>query len=322
MITIVDMKTHCHRCAFTLIELLVVIAIIGLLMAMLLPAIQKVRAAADRMSCSSNMRQIGIALHHYHNDYNTLPASGWTVANSSNPSGKYVGWRAVLTPYIEQDSIRAKYDRNVHWWEEPNLTLSSTPIKIYLCPSTPDRLMVMSAIAKPPRPAIIFPQPAAAADYEAVMGVHSSINPTLYGTAATNRSAMFRNSQVKLPHIYDGTHTTILIAETAGRPLTYRGRMARPDIPNDQGICWADSEGGYSLDGSNLDGSVQGQGPVLTPRGMNATNYNEPYAFHPNGANFLFADGHVQFIDERVSLVVLAALFTRNAGEPLSSDDY
>jgi len=315
------MQTRVRR-GFTLIELLVVIAIISLLMALVLPAIQRIRAAADRMSCGSNMRQFGIALHNYHNDFNCLPASGWTLVTPSNPSGKFCGWRAVLTPYIEQDNIRAKYDRKVHWWEEPNLTLAATPIKIYLCPSTPDRMQVTSAIAKSPRPAMTFASPPAAADYEAIMGVQPVVNPTLYASPTKNRSAMFRNSQVKIPHIYDGTHTTILIVETAGRPLTYRGRTARPDIPNDQGICWADSEGGYSLDGSNEDGSLQGLGPALTPRAVNATNYNEPYSFHPLGANFLFADGHVQFIDEKINLGIFAAFCTRNGGEAVMVDDF
>lgn len=311
-----------HRQAFTLIELLVVIGIISLLMALLLPAIQRVRAAADRMSCGSNMRQIGIALHNYHSDYNCFPASGWTIVSSSNPSGKYCGWRAVLTPYIEQDNIRAKYDRNVNWWDEPNVTLAASPIKIYLCPSTPDRGAVTSAVAKSPRPAMTFAIPPAPTDYEAIMGVQSVVNPTLYSSASTNRSAMFRNSQVRIPHIYDGTHTTILIVETAGRPLTYRGRTPRPDILNDQGICWADSEGGYSLDGSNEDGSLQGLGPTLTPRAINATNFNEPYSFHPGGANFLFADGHVQFIDEKISLGIFAAFCTRSGGEAVMIDDF
>lgn len=311
-----------RRHAFTLIELLVVIAIIALLMAILLPAVQKVRAAADRMICSSNMRQIGIALHHYHNDYGVLPASGWTMASPANSSGKYVGWRAVLTPYIEQDNIRSRYDRNLHWWDEPNLTLAASPIKIYLCPSTPERGLVTSAVAKLPRPAITFTNPPAPNDYEAIMGVQATINPTLYATASSNRSAMFRNSQVRLQHIYDGTHTTLLIVETAGRPLTYYGRIPRPDVPNDQGICWADSEGGYSLDGSNEDGTLQGLGPTLTPRAINATNFNEPYAFHPNGANCLFADGHVQFVNERISLAIFAAGCTRAAGETIVIDDF
>lgn len=303
------------RAGFTLIELLVVIAIISLLMALLLPAIQKVRAAADKMVCASNMRQQGIALHHFHNDYNVFPASGWTKVGPGNPAGKYVGWRAVLTPYIEQDNIRKQYDLNVHWWQNPNLTLAATPIKIYLCPSTPDRAVVTSAVAKSPRPAMTFTLPPAPTDYEAIMGVQASINPTLYGTASANRSVMFRDSAIPLPRIYDGSHLTIIVVECAARPLTYRGRVQRADIPNDQGICWADSEGAFSLDGANEDGSLTGQGPVLTPKAINATNYNEPYSFHSQGANFLFADGHVQFLSERINLEVFAALCTRQAGE-------
>src|SRR5262245_39763068 len=120
-----------RRRGFTLIELLVVVAIIGLLMALLLPAVQQVRAAADRMICASNMRQIGVALHHYHLDYNVMPPSGWTTANVHNPAGKFVGWRALILPYIEQDNVRKYYNTSVHWCEEPNLTLAGTPVKIY-----------------------------------------------------------------------------------------------------------------------------------------------------------------------------------------------
>jgi prepilin-type processing-associated H-X9-DG protein/prepilin-type N-terminal cleavage/methylation domain-containing protein len=310
------------RSAFTLIELLVVIAIIALLMALLLPAVQKVRAAADKMSCQNNLKQIGIALHHFHNDYNTFPASGWTMAGPGNPAGKYVGWRALITPYIEQDNIRARYDTNFHWWEQPNLGLTPIVIKIYWCPSTPDRLQVTSAVAKPPRPAMTFAIPPAGTDYEAIMGVNPAVDPALYGFLANNRSVMHRNSSVAIPHIYDGSSNTIHVAEVAGRPLIYRGRVARYDLANDQGICWADSEGGCSLDGSNQDGSLQALGPILTPRAINATNDNEAYSFHTGGANFLFADGHVQFIRETVDIRVFAALVTRNGGEVVRAEDY
>lgn len=310
-----------RRKAFTLIELLVVIAIIAILMALLLPAVQKVRAAADRMHCASNMRQIGIALHNFHNDFRILPASGWTSAGPGNPAGRYVGWRAVLTPYIEQDNIRARYDLGRHWWEAPNVTLGGIIVKIYHCPSTTDRKVVDSAVAKNPRPAMTFDPPLAPTDYEAIMGVQASVNPARYATAGTNRSAMFRNSQVPLSHVYDGTSNTIAIVECAARPLMFRGRVIRPDLPNDQGQGWVDSEGGFSLDGCNEDGSVQGQGPILTPKAINATNDNEPYSFHPNGANNLFLDGHVQFISETIGLEKFAAMCTRKGGETVTLDD-
>jgi prepilin-type processing-associated H-X9-DG protein len=88
-----------------------------------------------------------------------------------------------------------------------------------------------------------------------------------------------------------------------------------PDVPNDQGQGWIDSEGSFSLDGSSADGTQQGLGPMLTPVAMNATNENEPYSFHPSGGNFLFADGHVAYISEDIQLEALAALSTRGAGE-------
>ncbi|HMP01254.1 MAG TPA: DUF1559 domain-containing protein [Gemmatales bacterium] len=308
------------RPGFTLIELLVVVTIIGVLLALLLPALQKVRAAADKVNCSNNLKQIGIALHHFHHDYGVLPPSGYTQAGTGNPAGRFVSWRALITPYLEQTSIRNRYDFSVHWWEEPNLTLAGTAVKVYWCPATPDRVWPTSAIAKPPRPALTFTIPPAATDYEAIMGVQPTVDPTLYNSPR-NRSAMFRNSEIALHDIHDGASNTILIVECAGRPLTYRRRVPRPDLPNDQGIGWTDSEGGFSLDGANFDGSLQGLGPVLTPIAINATNDNEPYSFHHGGANFLFADGRVQFISERIDLLTFAALCTRAAGEIVSWDD-
>jgi prepilin-type processing-associated H-X9-DG protein len=304
-----------RRTAFTLAEVLVVTAVIGALVGLLLPAVQQARESARRLACQNNMRQLGLALHGFHDTHHFFPASGWTIAGPGNPAGKSVGWRALVLPHLEQQSLYDVYDFDAHWWEGKNLEAASQRLKLYQCPSVPQRQPVTSAVAKPPRPAIVFPQPLGPTDYEAIMGVQASINAERYASPLSNRSVIFRNSTVRMAEILDGTSQTIVVVECSARPLVYRRHTARPDLVNDQGQGWIDSEGPFSLDGASADGATQGLGPHLTPRAMNATNENDPYSFHPGGGNFLFADAHVAYLGEDFPLEPFAALCTRAGGE-------
>jgi prepilin-type N-terminal cleavage/methylation domain-containing protein/prepilin-type processing-associated H-X9-DG protein len=313
------------RRAFTLIELLVVIALIAILIGLLLPAVQRVREAANRAKCMNNMKQLGLALHNFHDTNHVFPASGWTMSGPGNEAGRFVGWRPLTLPFIEQENLQKLYDFHSNWWEGTNAVAAAVPVKTYQCPSTASRIEVLSAIAHPPRPAMTFSNPIAPTDYEAIMGVqHGSINPHLPApiyTADNRWSVMHRNSRNTFADISDGSSNTIVVVECAARPLVYRNGRADPSINNDQGIGWADSEGPFSFDGASADGAVEGCGPAGgCTATMNRKNDNEPYSFHSGGGNFLFADGSVRFIRESIDIRTFAALLTRAAGEVVPGD--
>ena len=134
---------QCRAGGFTLIELLVVIAIIAILIGLLVPAVQKVREAAARTQCQNNLKQIGLALHGFHDTYKAFPPSGWTMASSSNPAGKYVGWRPLILPFIEQQALLEQYKFDQNWDAAKNNDAAGGPIKkvlpMLLCPSAPGK---------------------------------------------------------------------------------------------------------------------------------------------------------------------------------------
>jgi prepilin-type processing-associated H-X9-DG protein len=302
--------------------LLVVVGILGFLMAILVPAVQHSREAARGVACRNNLRQLGIGLHLFHDANGVFPASGWTRPGPGNPDGRYVGWRALVLPYLEQKNLHQLYDFKIDWWEGTNAVAAAVPIAVYRCPSVPASLAVSSAVAKPPRPEVTFANPIAGTDYEAIMGVKpDSLNghfETPIYNSANRFSVMSRNSRSRFANVHDGTSTTIMVVECGGRPAVYHRRRLVQSASNDQGIGWADSEGPFSLDGATADGSLEGCGPTDgCDWAMNTRNDNEPYSFHAGGSYCLFVDGHVEFVAATVDLRQFASLCTMDAADGL-----
>jgi prepilin-type N-terminal cleavage/methylation domain-containing protein/prepilin-type processing-associated H-X9-DG protein len=299
------------RSAFTLIELLVVIAIIAILMALLLPAVQKVREAASRMQCLNNMRQLGLALHNFANDYGqAFPASRITVGTDN----KFRSWTPIALPYIEQDNVAKLWNESVKWNVEPNLTVSRTQFKLFKCPTAPnDRL---------PSPAFGV---LGFGDYGSVNAIRYRFYtangiPELFPGVGTRPGdevpgALQRVIPTPITAIRDGTSNTILIAEDAGRPNLWHRRMDR-NVATVDGHGWADPDCGFSVDGVQ-DNLVTTGGRCF----MNCTNDSELYSFHPGGINVCMCDGSVRFLTERISPATLAALVTARGGD-IPGDDW
>src|SRR5262245_19775385 len=134
------------RQAFTLVELLVVIAIIGVLIGLLLPAVQKVRESAARIQCANNLKQLALAFHHYENGHQHFP---FAYPDPATPPEAH-GWAVVVLSYLEQANLVRDYDFNVEWWKPPNRALVAQQLKIMQCPSTPTPNRLQDKPENPP----------------------------------------------------------------------------------------------------------------------------------------------------------------------------
>jgi prepilin-type N-terminal cleavage/methylation domain-containing protein/prepilin-type processing-associated H-X9-DG protein len=341
------MKKLVARKGFTLVELLVVIAIIGILVGLLLPAVQAAREAARRMSCSNNMKQLGLAFHNYESANKTFPpawiiderayaAMNLTVALNVRPYGQFI------LPFMEQGNLaNIMNSRAPAIAQAPgfgfnpvdvtqNLAAIEQPLAVFVCPSAQggtERVYDggLPAGALPGLPALTWR--AAPSDYCATTGVRGVFSQLAYAnfTPGPRHGALgvatARDS--KLGSITDGTSNTFLLGErTGGSAIFLRrvrdGSTLAPILGAANGGGWGDFlNGEHWLQGSLQDGSP---GPNGGPCAINCTNRRGDgfHSFHPGGLHFLMADGSVQFVSEAAAPFSIAARITRQGGEVFS----
>jgi prepilin-type N-terminal cleavage/methylation domain-containing protein/prepilin-type processing-associated H-X9-DG protein len=320
-----------RRPAFTLIELLVVIAIIGILIALLLPAVQKVRAAAARIKCSNNMKQQGLALHNYHDVYGSFP-NGMVNDNEKPPAGYHPewSWMALTLEFYEEGNLYRQADIYAHMGQasdgyynafgdlgKPPNPAVSTVVKLWTCPA--DTRTDLTGPGKTDAEKTIT---VAFTEY---LGVNGSQGPkqNKYGVWQGQNGILFHMSQIRIADITDGTSNTLMVGERPPSADLNFGWWFGSDGRDEQGT----GEGTMGAMDQEYFNVVLTKPPFNCPTpklGFQPGDVNDNcdqvhfWSLHSGGANFLLADGSVHFLNYGIDPSIFLWLCVRNDGQSVT----
>jgi prepilin-type N-terminal cleavage/methylation domain-containing protein/prepilin-type processing-associated H-X9-DG protein len=271
---------------FTLVELLVVIAIIAVLIALLLPAVQSAREGARRAQCENNLKQIGIALHSYHNVHLTFPRGGW-AATSANLS-----WSAAILPHLGEQTVFDLLNPKAAYTASSNLAAGQTVLPEFLCPTS-----IRTSLFRQSPDVPASAPPYARSDYGGMDGERSLRTPI--ATNSPERGTMIAASNISIKQITDGTSQTIQVAEA----------------PEGVSAIWLSVRNYFDQSAPINTLATTSLQFVFTDEGQEINSY------HTGGAHAAMADGSVHFLAETTDNYTLSALCSR-AGNDVMDDPF
>lgn len=308
------MKRIRSRGAFTLVELLVVIAIIGILVALLLPAIQAAREAARRTQCSNNLKQIGLALQNYHDTYQKFPMANVVRNLSGTPLyGDGWTWHARILPQLEQSTLYDQVfhvmgtDSGTYTSAEQSLAGRDTVLTVFQCPTHP-RGPINAGAGK---------HGYQISTYNGVCGTTTFNDDQLdqvTDVGYRGNGIFYMNSEVRMADVIDGTTNTFIVAEVQD------DFKDGTDLPgSDRKYCFAEnSDGNPPTDITEYLVGMESNDPInANTRDASGYTNNGEYAgsYHPGGAQFLLVDGSTRFVSDSIDMTTYMALGTRDGGE-------
>ena len=326
-------KSIASRRAFTLLELLVVVAIIGVVVAMLLPAVQAAREAARRVQCINNLKQMGLALHNYHDAVGAFPmgyAARGQFADAQTDTTPGWGWATMILTRIEQGPTYNAVNFGLAVEAPQNTTAVLAAISGYVCPS--DLTVGAFLVSDPADHPLARMMPSS---YAACVGNDLSDAATGLNNDGLGNGAMYRNSAIRSADILDGTSNTILVGERAWGNVNgvWAGVVTNGVVRRGaQNRC--PTTGALFYPAAVL---VQAHGHLLNTDTDEDGGIDDYSSFHPGGANFLLGDGSVRFLKTVLrdsgtradgsavyssTSLILQALATRNGGEIIPGGAY
>ena len=314
--------------AFTLVELLVVIAIIGILIALLLPAVQAAREAARRIQCTNHLKQIGLALHGYCTTNGCFPPAYATLIGGGGQQGEPDpltrdtgpgwAWAAHILEYIEMESLAKTIDFDLPCWHDRNTSAVKTTIDVFRCPSATNSETLVDIKNESRQTLATFGRSC----YVVSAGCEEPWVHTLDNYKGIADGPFYRNSATKIRDIRDGTSNTVFAGEH--HPVlsekTWVGVIPGAwTCPGDQYAISPCEPAGTLVNIHSGPCSVQSPPIIHPPNGM----YYAPcqmYAEHPGGCNVLMGDGSVHFVSEMINQLTWAALSSMAKGEVIEGN--